>query len=110
MTFGYLTNDEDPFGYIEAVNRLLPAIILFGVYPELCGLMNLQMIKSALPKVTDKFGIGRVMGLSSCLILQSSEVLTSTQVSPKLALTSASERKGRSTRRKSLLDLGVELY
>lgn len=63
--FGFLANDEDPFGYLENLAQMLPAIIVFGVYTELTNLMKLPLIKSALPKNTDKRGLGRVMGFAA---------------------------------------------
>lgn len=65
QTFGFLDNDEDPFGYIANLSQLLPAIIVFGVYTELTNLMKIPALKSALPKSTDKRGIGRVMGFAA---------------------------------------------
>lgn len=63
--FGFLANDEDPFGYIENLAQFLPAIIVFGVYTELTNIMKFPLIKSALPKNTDKRGLGRVMGFAT---------------------------------------------
>ncbi|CZT20651.1 related to pisatin demethylase (cytochrome P450) [Ramularia collo-cygni] len=65
QTFGFLENDDDPFGYIANLSQLLPAIIVFGVYTELTNLMKIPLLKSALPKSTDKRGIGRVMGFAA---------------------------------------------
>ncbi|QIW99451.1 hypothetical protein AMS68_004969 [Peltaster fructicola] len=68
QTFGFLAKDEDPFGYIENLSRLLPAIIVFGVYTELTKLLNLSFIKAALPKSSDKQGLGRVMGFAKARV------------------------------------------
>ncbi|KAK4545870.1 hypothetical protein LTR36_002434 [Oleoguttula mirabilis] len=64
QTFGFLDLDEDPFGYLENLAQLLPAIIVFGVYTELTNIMKVPLIKAALPKSTDKRGLGRVMGFA----------------------------------------------
>jgi len=64
-TFGFLDQDEDPFGYLENLAQMLPAIIVFGVYTELTKIMRIPVVKAALPKSTDKRGLGRVMGFAA---------------------------------------------
>lgn len=64
QTFGFLDKDEDPFGYLKNLEQFLPAIIVFGVYTELTNLLKMPLMKSALPKSTDKRGLGRVMGFA----------------------------------------------
>lgn len=63
-TFGFLERDEDPYGYLENLAQFLPAIIVFGVFPELTKLLKIQIVKAALPQSTDKRGLGRVMGFA----------------------------------------------
>ncbi|KAF2770515.1 putative P450 monooxygenase [Teratosphaeria nubilosa] len=63
-TFGFLEEDDDPFGYLENLSQFLPAIIVFGVYTELTNIMKIPLVKAALPKSTDKRGLGRVMGFA----------------------------------------------
>lgn len=63
-TFGFLNKDDDPFGYIENLKQFLPAVIVFGVYTELTNLMKMPLIKGALPKSSDKRGLGGVMGFA----------------------------------------------
>jgi cytochrome P450 len=64
QTFGFLERDEDPFGYLENLKQFLPAIIVFGVYTELTKILKIPLMKAALPKSTDKRGLGRVMGFA----------------------------------------------
>ena len=64
QTFGFLENDEDPFGYLENLKVMMPAIIVFGVYTELSTILKMPIIKASLPKSTDKRGLGRVMGFA----------------------------------------------
>jgi cytochrome P450 len=64
QTFGFLDRDDDPFGYLENLAQFLPAIIVFGVYTELTNIMKIPLVKLALPKSTDKRGLGRVMGFA----------------------------------------------
>lgn len=61
VPFGFIANDDDPFGYIENLQQMLPAIILFGVFTELTKLMRLPVLAPLLPKTTDKRGLGKVM-------------------------------------------------
>ncbi|KAF2479207.1 putative P450 monooxygenase [Neohortaea acidophila] len=63
-TFGFLERDEDPFGYLENLEQFLPALIVFGVYTELSKILQMPLLKSALPKSTDKRGLGRAMGFA----------------------------------------------
>jgi len=62
VAFGFLEKDEDPFGYIANLQEFLPAIMLFGAYTELTSILRFPLLKSLLPKSTDKRGLGRVMG------------------------------------------------
>lgn len=62
--FGFLDNDDDPFGYLANLEQFLPAILVFGAYTELTNILKMPLIKSALPKSTDKRGLGRVMGFA----------------------------------------------
>lgn len=64
QTFGFLERDEDPFGYLKNLEQFLPAIIVFGVYTELTKILKMPLMKAALPKSTDKRGLGRVMGFA----------------------------------------------
>ena len=64
QTFGFLDRDEDPFGYLKNLEQFLPAIIVFGVYTELTKVLKTPLMKAALPKSTDKRGLGRVMGFA----------------------------------------------
>lgn len=61
LPFGFITSDDDPFGYIANLQQMLPAIILFGVFTELTRLMRSPILAPFLPKTTDKRGLGRVM-------------------------------------------------
>ncbi|KAL1297395.1 hypothetical protein AAFC00_004931 [Neodothiora populina] len=62
--FGFIEADDDPFGYIDNLQEFLPAIILFGAYPELTQILRLPFMKFLAPKKTDKRGLGRVMGFA----------------------------------------------
>lgn len=62
--FGFLSNDDDPFGYIANLKEFLPAILLFGAYTELTKILKIPLLKALLPKSTDKRGLGKVMGFA----------------------------------------------
>lgn len=62
QAFGFIENDDDPFGYIANLQEFLPAIIVFGAYTELQKILRFPLLKPLLPKSTDKRGLGRVMG------------------------------------------------
>jgi cytochrome P450 len=65
QSFGFLDKDEDPFGYLDNLAQFLPAIIVFGVYTELTNILKFPWIKSALPKNTDRRGLGGVMSFAA---------------------------------------------
>lgn len=60
--FGFIEADDDPFGYIDNLQEFLPAVIMFGAYPELQKILRLPFMKFLAPKNTDKRGLGAVMG------------------------------------------------
>ncbi|CAJ2509046.1 Uu.00g140720.m01.CDS01 [Anthostomella pinea] len=66
--FGFLDKDDDPFGYLASLAEMLLAVIVFGVYTEITNLMKIPLIKAALPKSTDKRGLGRVMGFAGDMV------------------------------------------
>ncbi|EME83802.1 uncharacterized protein MYCFIDRAFT_53776 [Pseudocercospora fijiensis CIRAD86] len=65
QAFGFLDHDDDPFGYLKNLSEFLPAILVFGTYTELTNILQLPLLKAALPKNTDKRGLGRVMGFAA---------------------------------------------
>jgi len=62
QAFGFIEDDDDPYGYIANLQEFLPAIIVFGAYIELTKLLRMPLIRAVLPKSTDKRGLGRTMG------------------------------------------------
>lgn len=60
--FGFIEADDDPFGYIDNLQEFLPAVIMFGAFPELQKILRLPFMAALAPKNTDKRGLGRVMG------------------------------------------------
>lgn len=62
--FGFIEADDDPFGYIDNLQEFLPAIILFGAYPEIQKILRIPLLAALMPSSTDKRGLGRVMGFA----------------------------------------------
>ncbi|KAF1812194.1 putative P450 monooxygenase [Eremomyces bilateralis CBS 781.70] len=60
--FGFLTDNSDPFGYLQNLRMMLPAIMFFSVYPELLGILRLPAVQYFFPKASDATGVGKVMG------------------------------------------------
>ncbi|KAF2753912.1 putative P450 monooxygenase [Pseudovirgaria hyperparasitica] len=69
-SFGFLDLNDDPFGYLPQLQTLLPAIIFFGVYPEIQKIMRLSWMQALLPKATDVNGVGRVMGFAKDVVAE----------------------------------------
>jgi len=61
-SFGFLERNGDPFDYINQLRKMLPALMIFGVYPEAQKIARLPLVQRALPKASDAVGMGRVMG------------------------------------------------
>jgi cytochrome P450 len=60
--FGFLERDEDVFKYIETTENTIPAMILCASFPWLTNLFQSPLLKSMMPKNTDAYGLGRIMG------------------------------------------------
>lgn len=69
-SFGFLHRDEDAFGYTEQIKSMLPAMMMFGVYPELHRILRLPYVQKLLPKATDAVGLGRVMGFARDVVAE----------------------------------------
>lgn len=64
VPFGFIEADDDPFGYIDNLQEFLPAIIVFGAYPELQKILRFPLFAAFMPSSADKRGLGRVMGFA----------------------------------------------
>jgi len=60
--FGFVENDEDMFSYIKTTESTIPILILTGSFPWLARIFQSPLLKSLLPKDTDAYGLGKVMG------------------------------------------------
>lgn len=60
--FGFLEKDEDVFKYIETTENTIPAMILCAAFPGLSTLFQSPLLKWLMPKNTDAYGLGRIMG------------------------------------------------
>ena len=63
--FGFLEKDGDANGYIGAMDAMAPVLSLCADVPWLRGVVLMDwVVKSFGPRVTDKTGPGRIMGLA----------------------------------------------
>ncbi|KIW13508.1 hypothetical protein PV08_08696 [Exophiala spinifera] len=60
--FGFLEDDEDKFSYISTTESTIPLIILTGAFPWLAKIAQSSMMKAFMPKDTDAYGLGKIMG------------------------------------------------
>ena len=68
--FGFLEKDEDVFKYIETTENTIPAMILCAAFPGLSTLFHSPLLKSLMPKNTDAYGLGRIMGAAREVVTQ----------------------------------------
>lgn len=62
--FGFLSKDEDLYGYIKMTEDLVPLMNFMSVLPTLARFLNLRWVKAMIgPSVKDKKGMGRLMAL-----------------------------------------------
>ncbi|KAE9975775.1 hypothetical protein BLS_002409 [Venturia inaequalis] len=63
--FGFLTADDDVHGYITTQEELLPVFEWFSAIPAMAKLVkNPWIAKYAMPKNTDKAGLGYMLGVA----------------------------------------------
>lgn len=60
--FGFVEDDEDKFSYISTTESTIPMIILVGAFPWLARIVQSPLMKMFLPKDTDAYGLGKIMG------------------------------------------------
>ncbi len=63
--FGFVENDEDMFSYIATTESTIPLMILVGTFPWLARIVQSPLMKAFMPKDTDAYGLGRIMGYVS---------------------------------------------
>lgn len=61
-SFGNLRVDRDEMHYIKTNEKLLPMFALLGTFPGLVKILFSRIFRRFIPKDTDPFGLGRVMG------------------------------------------------
>jgi hypothetical protein len=60
--FGYLTQDEDLYGYIKTTEESIPIIFVANEIPWLMKLLQSPLMRVFLPTDRDPIGLGRIMG------------------------------------------------
>ncbi|EXJ92137.1 hypothetical protein A1O3_00687 [Capronia epimyces CBS 606.96] len=68
--FGYLDEDKDMFSYISTTEATIPMIILVGAFPWLAKVVQSPLLKAFLPKDTDAYGLGKIMGLAKQVVTE----------------------------------------
>ncbi|KAB5550779.1 cytochrome P450 family protein [Coniochaeta sp. 2T2.1] len=61
--FGYIQDNDDSFGVIDALESMQLPCALMALLPPLLAMVKLPMIQLLLPKPGDKTGVGRMLGL-----------------------------------------------
>ncbi|KIV88711.1 hypothetical protein PV10_08369 [Exophiala mesophila] len=62
--FEFIQNDTDMFSYLQTTENTIPVMMLVSVFPLLAQIFQSPLLKSVLPKNTDAYGLGRIMGLA----------------------------------------------
>ncbi|KAH8883576.1 benzoate 4-monooxygenase cytochrome P450 [Thozetella sp. PMI_491] len=62
-SFGYLEDDADTYGIIETSEMLFLPLQIGAFFPFTAPLLNSPLVKPFLPKPTDKYGVGRMLGV-----------------------------------------------
>ena len=71
--FGNLIADEDLSSYMKTMEDMFPLIILLGTWPALAKVFFSKPLRPFLPKETDTFGMGKLMGfVIFCILLSPS--------------------------------------
>jgi len=60
--FGYVTKDEDLFGYVEQANDSLPVVTMFCVMPAIMDWLTRWPLNMLLPGDGKDFGLAYMMG------------------------------------------------
>lgn len=60
--FGYLTADDDLYGYIKTTEDTIPVMIVVALIPWLMRVVQSPLMKMFLPTEKDVVGLGRIMG------------------------------------------------
>ena len=60
--FGHLATDSDIYGYIEEVDKTLPAAMMVTVLPWINWVLQTRLVKSFLPSEKDPIGFGKIIG------------------------------------------------
>jgi hypothetical protein len=61
--FGYLEADNDLYGVIEISEALFGPVSIAALFPSVVAITSSPLMKPFLPKTTDMYGIGRLLGI-----------------------------------------------
>lgn len=60
--FGFIENDDDMYAYIETTENTIPVMMFVCAFPALAKVIHSPIFKSLMPKKTDSYGLGKIMG------------------------------------------------
>ncbi|TAQ91397.1 hypothetical protein B7494_g353 [Chlorociboria aeruginascens] len=69
-SFGYMENDDDVFDYIKIVEKSLPTMMVLANVPVLTQLVQTKMLRSLLPKESDRIGFGAFIRVAKKLVAE----------------------------------------
>jgi Cytochrome P450 len=93
--FGFLEVESDIYHYIDVQEIMLPLVEMFGILPFFRSMRQIGWIgKHFRPKPTDKFGLGRLMGVTSKIVDQRYAAVADAKAEPKSDMLSSFIRHG----------------
>jgi hypothetical protein len=60
--FGFLATDSDVYNYLGIIEKQLPVLGMVTNYPGFIKMLNWPLFNRALPRDSDKVGLGKLMG------------------------------------------------
>ncbi|KAG6101132.1 hypothetical protein E4U31_003759, partial [Claviceps sp. LM219 group G6] len=67
-TFGDLTSDADVNGFLGAMERFVPTLIVSTVLPWMIPLLGMPFFRPLIPSEHDVLGVGRIMGIAKRVV------------------------------------------
>ncbi|KUJ10127.1 cytochrome P450 [Mollisia scopiformis] len=68
--FGFLAADRDLYDYIKEAEKVLPAALMVTIFPVLNWVLQLSILKAALPSDKDPLGMGKIIGITKKVVAE----------------------------------------
>ncbi|CZR65017.1 related to pisatin demethylase (cytochrome P450) [Phialocephala subalpina] len=68
--FGFLEADADLHDYIKEAEKVLPAALMVTIFPVLNWVLQLSILKAALPSEKDPLGMGKIIGITKEVVAE----------------------------------------